>query len=213
MRYLNLIALSSSLFLSGVLISPLTPLYERHPGTQVQTTAQEKAANLRSQLAEVEAKQAELQTRLQQLEENLKSENIERSLAGVGSTRPEDLREQRRRQLEIERNGVKAQLDILTRSHSRLETAIAQADAETYRQSAAPTPIVTTTPTGASPGGPSSEPTNEATVPAKPQPVRKKKRKKTKPAHHAQIKLFALPHARQTKGTSDQVPEPMAQEA
>ncbi|HEV7682720.1 MAG TPA: hypothetical protein VGO68_11395 [Pyrinomonadaceae bacterium] len=103
-----------------------------------QTGAQEKAASLRAQLAEVETKQAELQTRLQALDENLKPENIESSLAGVGSTRPEDLREQRRRQLEIERNGLQRQLDLLNTSHSRLETAIAQADAEAYRQSAAP---------------------------------------------------------------------------
>lgn len=163
---------------------------EMHESTPVQTGAQEKAAALRSQLSEVEAKQAELQTRLQQLEENLKPENIENSLAGVGSTRPEDLREQRRRQLEIERNGVKAQLDILARSHSRLETAIAQADAEAYRQSAAPvTPPVVTT--GASTGGPSSEQTNEVTTPVKPQRVRRKKRKKAKRAHHAQVSVIS----------------------
>ena len=108
-----------------------------------QTSAQEKAAALRAQLAEVETKQAELQTRLQALDQKLKPENIERDLAGVGSTRPEDVREQRRRQLEIERNGVRAQLDLLTTSHSRLEIAIAKADADAYRQSAQP---VTATP-------------------------------------------------------------------
>ena len=59
-------------------------------------------------------------------------------MSGIGSTRPEELREQRRRQLEIERNGVRAQLNLLATSHTRLETAIAQADAEAYRQSAAP---------------------------------------------------------------------------
>jgi prefoldin subunit 5 len=115
---------------------------------QTQNSAQEKAASLRAQLSEVEAKQAELQTRLQTLEENLKPENIEKTLAGVGSTKPEDLREQRRRQLEIERNGVQAQLNLLATSHTRLETAIAQADTEAYRQSAAP---VITTSTNSSP--------------------------------------------------------------
>ena len=53
-----------------------------------QTTAQEQAAKLRSQLTEVQAKEAEQQTRLQQLDEALKPENIENSLAGVGSTHP-----------------------------------------------------------------------------------------------------------------------------
>ena len=184
MRYLNLITLSAILFLSGIMM-PTESSPRNHDGTQIQNTAQEKAASLRSQLSEVETKQAALQTRLQNLEENLKPENIEHSLAGVGSTHPEDLREQRRRQLEIERNGVRAQLDILASSHSRLETAIAQADADAYRQSAAP---VTATPasTGGSARGPSSEPTNEATTPQRRRRVRKKKTKKSRRAHHTQ---------------------------
>jgi hypothetical protein len=105
-------------------------------GATPQSSARERAADLRRQLSDVEAKQAELQARLQQIEENLKPENIERSFAGVGSTRPEELREQRRRQLEIERTGARSQLDLLATSHSRLETAILQADGEAYRQSA-----------------------------------------------------------------------------
>ena len=119
-----------------VVLAALTVIQVTAVGAQ--TGAQEKAASLRAQLAEVETKQAELQTRLQNLDERLKPENIENALAGVGSTHPEDLREQRRRQLEIERNGVRAQLDLLATSHGRLETAIAAADADAYRQSAAP---------------------------------------------------------------------------
>ena len=103
-----------------------------------QQSAQDRAAGLRAQLAEVEAKQSELQMRLQQLEEALKPENIESSLAGVGSTHPEDLRAQRRRQLENEKAGVNAQLEQLAISQRRLETSIAQADAAAYHQSALP---------------------------------------------------------------------------
>ena len=112
--------------------------------TPAQSNAQERAANLRAQLIEAQARQAELQTRLQQLEEDLKPENIERSLAGVGSVHPEELREERRRQLEIEKRGVQTQLDVLAASRSRIETAIAAADAESYRQSAGPGPNVLT---------------------------------------------------------------------
>jgi chromosome segregation ATPase len=130
MRYLSMLVVSAALLISEVTLVSAP--------VQGQTRAQEKAASLRAQLAEVEAKQADLQTRLQNLDEQLKPENIESALAGVGSTHPEDLREQRRRQLEIERNGVRAQLDLLATSHSRLETAIATADADAYRQSAAP---------------------------------------------------------------------------
>ncbi|HEY3041601.1 MAG TPA: hypothetical protein VGJ66_22895 [Pyrinomonadaceae bacterium] len=149
--------------------------------SQLQNSAQEKAASLRAQLAEVEAKQSELQTRLRTLEEKLKPENIENALAGVGSTHPEDLREQRRRQLEIERNGVRTQLDLLATSHSRLETAIAQADADAYRQSAAP---VTTSSASASPTTTSS--TRSAITPERPNRVKKKRVKKSRRMHHQQ---------------------------
>src|SRR5438309_11468548 len=74
--------------------------------TPAQSNAQERAANLRAQLIEAQARQAELQTRLQRLEEDLKPENIERSLACFGSVHPEELREARRRQLEIEKRDM-----------------------------------------------------------------------------------------------------------
>ena len=96
----------------------------------------ERAARLRAQLVEVETKQAELQARLGSLEEDLKSENIEHSLAAIGSTHPEELREARRRQLEIQKKSIQSQLEILAASRNRLEAAIASADAETYRTNA-----------------------------------------------------------------------------
>lgn len=131
----RIIALFFILFVSGMLFTPVLAQ------TGAQTSARERAAALRSQLTEVPLKEAELQTRLKQLEDDLKPENIEHSLAGIGSTRPEDLREQRRRQLERENNYVQAQLNELAASRTRLETAIAQADAEIYRQNAGPARI------------------------------------------------------------------------
>jgi len=77
------------MILSGLLVVQVT----------AQESAQNRAASMRAQLVETQARQAELQMRLQQLEEDLKPENIEHSLAGVGSTHPEELREARRRQL------------------------------------------------------------------------------------------------------------------
>lgn len=148
---------------------------------QTQNSAQEKAASLRAQLVEVETKQAELQARLQRLDESMKPENIEQNLAGVGSTKPEDLREQRRKQLEIERNGVQRQIDLLTTSHTRLETAIAQADAEAYRQSAAPVTAPSTST--------STDTDQTATPPTRPRRVRKKRSRRTKRHHPQQIFL------------------------
>ena len=172
MRYLTVLVLAATLAASEVAFAS-TPVF-----LQTQSSAQEKAANLRAQLSEVETKQAGLQTRLQDLDEKLKPENIEKAFAGVGSTRPEDLREQRRRQLEIERNGVQKQLDLLATSHSRLETAIAKADADAYRQSAQPViavPVETAT-------------ASDSTVatPQRPRRVKKKKAKKSRRVQQSQ---------------------------
>jgi hypothetical protein len=101
-----------------------------------QPRGQEIAANLRDQLSELEVRQAEMQARDAQLEEALQPENIERTVAGIGTTHPERLREERRRQLEIVRASVRLQLDELDRSRARLEAAVAEADALAYWQSA-----------------------------------------------------------------------------
>lgn len=100
--------------------------------------AAETVEKLRAQLLDVQAQEDGLRIRAEQLDEALKPENIERSFAGVGSTRPEELRETRRRQLTIEKNGVQAQLRTLETSRQRLESAIANAEALAYQQSARP---------------------------------------------------------------------------
>ena len=110
---------------------------------QERTTAADRVNQLKSQLLEVQSKEEELKARAAQLEEALKPENIERSLAGVGSTRPEELRETRRRQLTIERDGVLAQLKILETSRSRLEASLREAEGRAYQESARSTPSVT----------------------------------------------------------------------
>ena len=82
----------------------------------------ESLETLRSQLLEAKAEETQLKDRQTQLDEDLKPENIERALAGIGSTKPEELRESRRRQLTIERDGVRAQLKIATTRRERLES-------------------------------------------------------------------------------------------
>ena len=99
------------------------------------TSDDELAAILRSELLEVQTREVELHIRLQQLEEDIKPENIERALAGVGSTKPEDLREQLRRLLGIERDGVLARVKLLEKNRERLEAAIANAELEAYLKS------------------------------------------------------------------------------
>lgn len=103
---------------------------------QNETNADQGTDDLRVRLIDAQAKEAELQARVRQLDEDLKPENIERALAGVGSPKPEELRALRRRQLEIERDGVRAQLKIVTISRERLETVVRSLDAEAYQRSA-----------------------------------------------------------------------------
>jgi hypothetical protein len=108
------------------------------------TRAVEPGAKLRQQLFEVQGKEAELRIQLAQIVEALKPENIERSFAGIGSTKPEELREHRRRLLTIEKDGVLAQLKILEQRRSDLETAIPVAEAAAYLESARPSPNAAT---------------------------------------------------------------------
>ena len=109
---------------------------------QETASAAENVEKLKAQLLEVQDKEEVLQSRVQQLDDSLKPENIERSLAGIGSTRPEELRESRRRQLTIERDGVMAQLQTVENSRQRLETALANAEIVAYQQSARPTQMM-----------------------------------------------------------------------
>ncbi|HEY3103754.1 MAG TPA: hypothetical protein VGJ69_09175, partial [Pyrinomonadaceae bacterium] len=95
--------------------------------------AEQRSADLWKQLREVEAQQADLQSRAEEIDYALKPENIDRAVAGYGSTHPEEVREQRRKQLENEKLRIQKQLDQLAANHARLETAIAGADAEVER--------------------------------------------------------------------------------
>jgi hypothetical protein len=105
-------------------------------------SAAETVEKLKGQLLEVKFHEEDLRARAQDLNESLKPENIERSLAGIGSTRPEELREARRRQLTIERDGVLAQLRTVENNRQRLETALANAEIVAYQQSARPTQML-----------------------------------------------------------------------
>jgi len=127
-------------FKSGLALLILALISTMSVSAQEPTSAADQVEKLKAQLLEVQGKEAALRERLQQLDESIKPESIERSLAGVGSTRPEELREARRRQLSIERDGVLAQLQTLETSRLRLENALANAEAQAYQESARPKP-------------------------------------------------------------------------
>jgi chromosome segregation ATPase len=95
--------------------------------------AESRSAALRAELRDVQSKEADLEAKAEQIDYDLKPENIERATAGYGTTHPEEAREQRRRQLESEKQRLRRQLDQLAISHTRLDEAIATSDAEIDR--------------------------------------------------------------------------------
>jgi hypothetical protein len=107
---------------------------------QQRTGGEGTASTLKQELFDLESKETRLRMRLEELDEQLKPESIERELAGIGSTRPEELREHRRKLLTIERNGLQTQLDLLEEDRTRIEAAIAAAATAATLEYAAPSP-------------------------------------------------------------------------
>lgn len=103
------------------------------------------AATLKQQLLDLESKETRLRMRLEEIDEQLTPESIERELAGIGSVHPEELREHRRKLLTIERNGLQKQLDLLEEDRARIEAAIADAGNLEYAPPP-PGPLLVTAP-------------------------------------------------------------------
>jgi ABC-type phosphate transport system auxiliary subunit len=114
---------------SLLILAALTPLWAQDAAT----AEQQRVEELRQQLRDVTDKQAQLQAREEQLDEALRPENVERSVAGIGTTDATALRDRRREQLEREKAVVDEQLRSLSTSRARLEASIASAEAEAVR--------------------------------------------------------------------------------
>jgi hypothetical protein len=92
------------------------------------THAEERAEVLRKQLIELIEKETAYKTRMTQFEEDMRPENIERSMVGVGGTRTAEMRDTRRRVLETEKKGIENLLNVTVQSRIRLEEDVRQAD-------------------------------------------------------------------------------------
>jgi hypothetical protein len=89
---------------------------------------EERAEVLRKQLIELIEKETSFKSRVAQIDEDVRPENIERALVGIGTTRTSELRDTRRRVLENERKGIESLLNVTTQSRIRLEEDVRQAD-------------------------------------------------------------------------------------
>jgi len=113
---------------------------------QSRTGREVTAATLKQQLLDLELQEMPIRMRLEEVDELLKPESVERELAGIGSVHPEELREHRRKLLTIERNGLQTQLDLLEEDRERIEAAIAGAATRLEYAQPSPSPLVVTAP-------------------------------------------------------------------
>ena len=94
---------------------------------------EQRAQALQAQLRDTIDKEAAIQPKIDQLDYQLRPENIEAALAGSGSVHPEDARELLRRRLNNDKRALQTQLDLLRQNHSRLQGDLAGTDASILR--------------------------------------------------------------------------------
>jgi hypothetical protein len=96
--------------------------------------AEQRAEMLRKQFVEVTEREIGYKNRILQLDEDMRQENIDRSVNPLnGTTRTPELREVRRRSLENERRGIETLLRQTSESRGKLEEDLRQADSMVSR--------------------------------------------------------------------------------
>jgi hypothetical protein len=89
---------------------------------------EQRAEALQTRLRENLERQFALQARMEQVDNQLRPENIERLFVGVGMVRPEEARDTVRRRLGLEKQGLLAQLELVRQERNRFQSALATAD-------------------------------------------------------------------------------------
>ena len=93
------------------------------------TKEEQRSETLQRELSDIAAKETPLQKRLDEIESQLRPDRIESSLAGVGSTRPEENREALLTKLSNEKRRIQIQLDQFPLNRRRLQSSISTAEA------------------------------------------------------------------------------------
>ena len=89
---------------------------------------EQRAEGLQVRLRENLERQFAVQTRMDQVDNQLKPENLERMFIGVGLLRPEEARDTVRRRLGLEKQGLLGQLELLRQERNRFQSALAATD-------------------------------------------------------------------------------------
>lgn len=90
---------------------------------------EQRTEALQRELIDIGAKEMTLQARLDEIDAQLRPGQIEQSMAGVGSTRPEEQREAVQRQLSNEKRRIQSQLDQFRQNRVRIQASITSAEA------------------------------------------------------------------------------------
>lgn len=93
------------------------------------TKAEQRAESLRKQMFDMAEKEGAIKMRLDQIEADARPETIDRAVAFAGTLRPEELREQRRKSMESERNNLQNLLTQVQSSRQSLDLNVQKADA------------------------------------------------------------------------------------
>lgn len=103
---------------------------------EIMSRAEARAELLRKQLVDLSEKEITIKARLKQLEEDSRPDNVDRNLNVYGTTRTVELRENRKKMLEIETNGLRTLVAQVEQSVNRLQSDVVQADelVETLRR-------------------------------------------------------------------------------
>jgi chromosome segregation ATPase len=91
------------------------------------TRAEQRVEALQAQMTDVMEKQANLQARVEQLDDAMRPENLDRQLATSGTFRPDEARDALRRQYDNEKKRVQAQLDVQGTRRQQLEKSLSDA--------------------------------------------------------------------------------------
>lgn len=93
------------------------------------TKSEQRAEGLRKQLFDMIEKESNIRARIDQIDNDMRPEAIDRTFATVGSLRPEELRAQRRRSLEIDKRNQETLLVEVQRNRANIEQSLQRADA------------------------------------------------------------------------------------
>lgn len=92
------------------------------------TRAEQRADALRKQMFDMFEKETSILAKLDVLEIEGRQDMIERSVATMGSLRPEELREAKRKQVEAEKANLQRLLGEIQRNRGMIETSVQKAD-------------------------------------------------------------------------------------